>query len=69
MTKLSDLFSHVYLFMSQCFSAEIPADIMALQDPLFPDQVDKVFRLNISAGSIHSHPISVTVVLHMAIDA
>ncbi|KAK8796925.1 hypothetical protein WA588_001050 [Blastocystis sp. NMH] len=59
-TKLSDLFSHVYLFMSQCFSAEIPADIMALQDPLFPDQVDKVFRLNISAGSIHSHPISVT---------
>ena len=62
-TKLSELFALVYTSMSQSFSAEIPADILSLQKPLFDDQIDKVLKISVSAGSIREHPISVTVLV------
>ena len=47
--------------MSASFSAEIPAEILSLQNPLIPNQSDKEFTLKLGAGSVYEHPITVTV--------
>ena len=62
-TQLYDAFASVYTFMSSTCSDEIPADILSLRSPLFPDQPDTQFTLKIPAGSVHEHPISVTVIV------
>ena len=50
--------------MSKSFSAEIPPSIMSLDQPLFPDQSDRSHTLSVTAGSIHQHPIQVTVCVY-----
>lgn len=60
--QLYDAFASIYTFMSSTFSDEIPADILSLRSPLFPNQPDTQFTLKIPAGAVHEHPISVTVI-------
>ena len=60
-TKLYELFVSVYSSMSASFSAEIPAEILSLQNPLIANQSDKEFTLKLGAGSVYEHPITVTV--------
>lgn len=58
---LYDLFASIYSSMSKTFSSEVPASILDLTQPLFPDHPDKELRFTLSAGNMHEHPISVTV--------
>ena len=60
-TELYELFVSIYSSMSASFSAEIPAEILSLQNPLIPNQSDKEFTLKLGAGDVYEHPISVTV--------
>ena len=55
------LFASIYASMSKSFSSEVPASILDLTQPLFPNQPDKELRFTLSAGNMQEHPISVTV--------
>lgn len=60
-TSLYELFVSIYSSMSASFSAEIPSEIISLQNPLIANQSDKEFTMKLKAGSAYEHPITVTV--------